>query len=503
MQDAPAASAEPMTTVAEFTLELALDPEAAPRLLRHPALAASRQGRVRTLAEERIWLDTADGALARDGALLEAPKRGPRRLIATLPPADAPWRPGTPPAPFDDADALRRAEAGPAIPIAAFSGRRSTLRLAGDAAPIELTLLVGKLRAVAAEAPAARLLLAGPEGAVLDLAATLAADLPLDLPAAALGEAGRALARGETPRPRRAGPPALGGAATVETALEAAIGHLVEVMLQQAPLCRLDAGPTGVHQLRVALRRLRSVLQVFRPAARCPAVAAFDDGLKALAKRLGPARDFDVFTAGLGATLTAALPEDKRIAGLARAAEARRVAAYAGLRLALDGGEFRRLTLDGVALLVRRPWRDAAVGLDAQLAALAEPLDTFGSRLLDKRWHKLREGGEDIRERSDEALHALRLEAKRLRYGAELFAPLWAGKAARRFLRRLAALQEALGVANDVAVARGLVAGLHGVPAWAVGAAEGFAMARAVGVRKRALAAWAEIETAKPFWPTP
>jgi len=497
------AALEPVTAAPEFVLELALDPEVAPRLLRHPALGPGRQGRVRTQAEESIWLDTASGALARDGLLLEAPRRGPRRLVTTLPPADAPWQPGTPAVTVDDADALRRAEAEPIIPIAAFSGRRSTVRLAGDPAPIEVTVLTGKLRAVAAEAPTARLFLAGPADAVLELAATLARDLPLELPTAALGEAGRALARGEAPRLRRAGPPALGDAATVEAALEVAVGHLVEVMVQQAPLCRLDAGPTGVHQLRVALRRLRSVLQVFRPAARCPAVAAFDEGLKTLAKRLGPARDFDVFTAGLGAALTAALPEDKRIAALARAAEARRVAAYTALRQALDGAEFRRLTLDGVALLVRRPWRDAAAGLEAQQDALAEPLDAFGSRLLDKRWHKLREGGEDIRERSDEALHALRLEAKRLRYGAELFAPLWAGKASRRFLRRLAGLQEALGVANDVAVARALVAGLNGVPAWAVGAAEGFAIARTVGVRKKALAAWSEIETAKPFWPAP
>ena len=75
--------------------------------------------------------------------------------------------------------------------------------------------------------------------------------------------------------------------------------------------------------------------------------------------------------------------------------------------------------------------------------------------LLDKRWRKLREGGEGIGDHSFEALHELRLEAKRLRYAAELFAPLWGGKAARRFLKRLAALQEALGTVNDAAVARG------------------------------------------------
>ena len=53
--------------------------------------------------------------------------------------------------------------------------------------------------------------------------------------------------------------------------------------------------------MRVGLRRLRSVLKVFRPAAGCPALQEFDAGLKALADRLGPARDWDVFLGGLGA----------------------------------------------------------------------------------------------------------------------------------------------------------------------------------------------------------
>jgi CHAD domain-containing protein len=286
----------------------------------------------------------------------------------------------------------------------------------------------------------------------------------------------------------------------LEEALLRAVGHLLDVMLHQAPACRLEAGPEGVHQLRVALRRLRSVLKAFRPAARGAALEALDDELKALARRLGPARDWDVFLGGLAAEAAAALGgEDRRLAALRRAAEAKRDAAYGALRRELDGPNFRRLALDGVSLLLRRPWRGEPDAADA--AVLDAPPEEFGAALLDKRWRKLRQGGDGIAGHSFEALHELRLEAKRLRYAAELFAPLWGGNAARRFLKRLSALQEALGTVNDAAVARGLLAALDGgAPAWAAGAVEGFAVARVGPARESALSCWEDVAAAKAFW---
>jgi CHAD domain-containing protein len=246
------------------------------------------------------------------------------------------------------------------------------------------------------------------------------------------------------------------------------------------------------------------VLKVLGPAVRCPELDEFDAGLKRLAERLGPARDWDVFLGGMGAAVAAALPGDRRIAALLKAAEARRQAAYAALRQVLDGAGFRLLVLDGLTLLLQRPWH--ALGQAAADARPRLPPDTplgdFAAQLLARRWRKLAAKGEDIAEHGAAALHELRLEAKRLRYAAELFAPLWPGKPARRFQKRLAALQEALGLANDASVARGLVASLGGsVPAWSVGAVEGYATARAAPARKHALAAWEDLRLATVFWP--
>jgi CHAD domain-containing protein len=234
-----------------------------------------------------------------------------------------------------------------------------------------------------------------------------------------------------------------------------------------------------------------------------------------------------VFLGGLGAALAAALPEEPRLAELLRAAGSRRAEAYAALRRALDGPEFRTLACDAIALALR--FLPAAPGAQ-DAAPLAprrdeappprEPLDRFAAAALDRRWRKLCARGEAMSASlEDEALHALRLEAKRMRYAAEIFAPLWPGKASRRFVRRLAALQEALGLANDAAQARRLVAGLESRAAarrgagqggsaqrhaerhaWAIGLVEGFALARARRVRKRALRAWEALLRCAPFW---
>ncbi len=49
--------------------------------------------------------------------------------------------------------------------------------------------------------------------------------------------------------------------------------------------------------------------------------------------------------------------------------------------------------------------------------------------------------------------HRTRIVAKNLRYGAEFFQSLYSSRSARRYLRRLTALQNKLGALNDVAFA--------------------------------------------------
>lgn len=490
-------------------LDLALPPEAAAKLWRHPALAA--RGRPRATAEAWDWLDSAGGTLAKAGLALRAGARGGRRLCPLRLPEEEAARPGAAPSgsamagpplpgtPLPEgtvlpADAVP-AEAGEAalLPVAQYAGR--VAQSPPDAAGVALRWRTGTLRAGERQQAVAFLTLEGPQEAVLALAAALPG-----LPAAAgLDELALALARGTPPRPRRKGAPDLGGATTPDDALALAIAHLTTVLLVQAPLARPEAGPEAVHQLRVAARRLRSCLKAFRPMRDGPALRALDAGLRDLARGLGEAREWDVFLGGLGAELATVLGPDRRWAQLLRAAGQRRLEAYARLRATLEGPAFHTLAWQAVRLAAMREW-GAPDG-----AAAEAPLRAQAAGLLARRRRKLLKGGREIESLDDHALHELRLEAKRLRYVAELFAPLWPGKPARRFLRRIGALQEALGLSNDTVAARALVASLQGgkgtgAPGWAIGLAEGWALSAGRDTRPAALRAWRRFLRAEPFW---
>jgi triphosphatase len=264
-----------------------------------------------------------------------------------------------------------------------------------------------------------------------------------------------------------------------------------------------------VHQMRVALRRLRSAIKLFGRAVGGPELDAVNAELSVLARALGPARDWDVFAAGTGRAVGASFPEDRAVERLLVAAERQRQAAYATLRRYLEGPAFRLLGLRLASLAALRPWEHAAPAAPADDAAAkraelrATPLSAFAAHALDQRLVRMLEPGDDIAALPVEALHAVRIQGKRLRYAAEFFAPLFPRKETRRFLRRVAALQERLGHLNDGVVAEGLMAQLGGSGAeraMAVGIVRGFVAAGLGRARAKCERSWRKVRRLEPFW---
>lgn len=484
--------------MAEAVLELALAPEATRALLRDAAVAARGRGKAVTLS----FHCSADGALGEAGLAVvveQRPRGAIQRLVRSLPEGSEAWSPGAPmpvlaetrlTAAHPDLAALAEAHGlGEALlpqGLAAFSGRRVE---AITPSGVRLALLAGSLRAVSAEQAVARVTLAGEAGAVFALAATLAARHPLAVPATSLAEEARGLARGVAPRPLRLGAPAIPRGATAGEAFAAIVSHLALAMLANAPAAHAGETPEGTHQTRVALRRLRSALSLFKEIAGAEGAPA-SAGLKALAACLAPARDWDVFIGGRLAEILRAFPEDGRVAALGAAARARREAAYVALRAALDAPGFRLLGLSLAALAAAPPEAE-------------EPAARFAVRALNRRLKRVLRHGEDLSPLPVAELHRLRIEAKRLRYAGEMFAPLFGRKKARRFLSALAAVQEELGHLNDIAVAAGLLAEIAAPGedgAFAAGLAEGWIAAKADGAREAALAAWDRFLGREMFW---
>ena len=203
------------------------------------------------------------------------------------------------------------------------------------------------------------------------------------------------------------------------------------------PLVVEQRMPEALHQCRVAMRRLRSALTLFRTAVADADFARLREELRWFTRQLGDARNLDVF-------LARELRASERGAIVAR-----REAAYDRVVAAMDSQPVRMLMLDAWSKL--GDWRRHE---DAQ-----RPLEPYVSQRIDRLWRRVAHA-RDLKDMDDDQRHRLRVEVKKLRYALEFMAALYTreGDRRRRFARAIEALQEALGDLNDVVVARTLVA---------------------------------------------
>ena len=476
--------------------ELTADAAAAADLGRLKALAANRDGRPRSRSVKIVWHDSPEHRLLADGLALSE-QRGMWRLERMVPGQDT-WLPAQP-APVVAEPPDLTTLPSPLAPLAAFEGRRTSSVHRFGGASVTLTVQRGMLRAVTAEQPVARILLSGEEAAVHMAARLIAEAIFVAVPLASLAAEAIALATGRAPAARHRGAPVLPDTVTgVPEALAHIIGHLTDVMLSYGP--RVDgldgAGTEAVHQMRVAVRRARSAMSIFRPVVEADALDAVDSSLKALGGQLGPSRDWDVFAEETIPALREALAGDQRLERLASAAFRRRRAHRAALDAYLAGADFRKLGIELAWFAAAQSWR-------VTTAATPLTLTAFGAAVLRHRWKKLLGAGKRLEELDMPGLHAVRLRAKRARYAAEMFATVFPGKAAHRFIRRLSSLQQRLGVLNDGAVATDLLeelGGASGRHAYGAGVVAGFMAARARKIRPRVILAFDKFSRQPTYW---
>jgi CHAD domain-containing protein len=204
---------------------------------------------------------------------------------------------------------------------------------------------------------------------------------------------------------------------------------------------RLGTDAESLHQMRVACRRLRALLREARSMLEPEWVQALRAELEWLGDELGAVRDLDVLRQRLSDDVATLDPADARGgARLVHGIEAERDRVRdGGLLPALRSPRYLALlgALDDAA---RQP---PIVDADVSLVSIAR--DAF--KRLDR---AVRELGE---EPANEAVHAVRIMAKRARYAAELAAPV-SGKPAERFIERAKDFQDLLGEFQDGVVAQ-------------------------------------------------
>ena len=467
------------------------------------ALSTCRDGRPRTQALKIVWHDNPEHVLLADGNTL-AEQRGVQRLERVYP-GTATWLPAQPVPGVAEAPDIVSLPA-PMAPLAAFEGRQTASVHQFDGQAVTVTVAKGILRSVTAERPAARVWLSGEEQAVRSVARLIADSVAVGVPLTSLAAEGIALATGRAVAARHSGAPVLPpGTIDVSDALMHILGHLIDVVLVNAPLAvgRDGDAVEAVHQMRVAVRRARSAVSIFRGGLPEAALDAVSDGLKDLGSRLGPTRDWDVFAEETLPAIQQALPDDERLQRLIAAAARRRREHQKELAAYLNSPAFRLLGVEMAWFAAARFWHAAPEPMAEDAATDPVTLPRFAGQVLQQRWKKLVSLGKRIDDLPVPELHGVRLRAKRARYAAEMFSTLHQAKASHRFIRRLSALQERLGVLNDGAVASHLLAELGGPAgrhAYAVGVVSGFLAARAEKMRPRIVRAFERFRRQPAYW---
>jgi CHAD domain-containing protein len=248
----------------------------------------------------------------------------------------------------------------------------------------------------------------------------------------------------------------------VEQLLHDRLASQLHELLLRDPLARENL-PEGVHTMRVAVRRLRSVLATGRPFFDRSISEPLRDELSWLSDALGEARDAEMQRERLEEAIDALVEERRDLDWEPRLVRpellgplaVRQEVAVAALRDVLAGDRYARL-LDRLREVVADPpWTAKA---DKRIRGAYRRRLAHELRRLEQRMESAEGEGLGPEERNT-ALHEARKAVKRARYAAEPLRPVY-GAPAQRLVRRLKKLQSRLGEHQDTVVTREYLHGL-------------------------------------------
>ena len=432
----------------------------------------------RVSTQERLtstYYDTPDAALKQRGLTLRVRDQG-GHFLQTVKEGD-----------LASGDLLSRGEWEDAVaedrpdPGAAQSGRRLPEGAAGDLRPFFVTEVTrtifaieplpgtaieaaadeGEIRAIANDRaePISEVELElknGDAAALYDLAAQLLEVAPLRIETRSKSERGYRLAEcGDAAPPAvHAEPVILDPDLTVEAALQKIGRSCLAPLLRNEPAV-LSAQPEGVHQMRVAVRRLRSAISSLKKILPQEDVQWVTEELRSLGGTLGPARNLDVFAAELVPAARAGLPDEPGWDDLAATLDRLRAAAHKQIREAILSRGYTAGMLRLLRWFEASGWRRHSASGEPD--TMASPISAIAPDVLDRRQRKVRQRGKEFGSLMPPERHKLRIAVKKLRYTVELFGSLFDRDGLERFVGRLKRLQGDLGYANDVRVAHEFV----------------------------------------------
>jgi CHAD domain-containing protein len=241
----------------------------------------------------------------------------------------------------------------------------------------------------------------------------------------------------------------------------------------------------GLHQLRVALRRLRVALDIYADASGDPALAALKARARRFSRDIAPARDLDVLVGDMLAPMARQVGV-RAVAELQTRAEPLRQRAWDAAAETAGGAAFTAFLEDIAALALAEPRRHGGM-----------KVKKLARRTMEKCWSKAIRRARRFRQLEPHQRHRLRIALKRLRYSAESFASLYREKDVAPYIAHLKILQNGLGDLNDAAGLMALGERFDGPAAARIAV---FQHARAARLHRQMHRVWKDFKKLKPFW---
>ena len=496
-------------------VRLSISPDTAKKLLKTKGLKLRRKGGAAHHHLTSVYFDTPRHVLRKSGISLRLRDDGthrvqaveaeldskPRELVADID-GDRPELSDIPDP--DLARQLKRRRCADRLQsVFVTEVDRTTVRLKARGTEVKLAVDQGVIRVDknghSREEPiceAELQLLSGDPARMMEVALEVCETFDATLTHRSKTERGYALARPSLrPRPRKATLVALTSDLTVgesfRIVVDSALEHLFD---NRVPVLR--GKPGGVHQSRVAMRRLRAALRAFKGVLPYDKRKAFNSELRWFQQRLAPARDWHVFLdETLPLVAKANRNADDHIERLRRVArEERRRATHEAIEY-LESRRYARL------ILKFQTW---LADLEHEIPARAfnRPLLPFAKSVLKKTQRDLIRETRPLVRLPGEDVHTLRKTGKKARYATEFFSPLWKGDDVKPYLKLMARLQDKLGSSNDAVVARQILWSIRPgrLEPETIRLVQDWSDERIHDCIKSAQPHWRRLRRAKPFW---
>ncbi|MGA9665052.1 MAG: CHAD domain-containing protein [Gallionella sp.] len=333
---------------------------------------------------------------------------------------------------------------------------RSSRMLDFQGAQIELCIDQGEVRTELRSMPICELeleLKSGEPRLLFELALAILEIVPFELESVSKAEQGYRQISGYTEQPVKGVAPEIAAADTLAEVLKTLIWSCLQHFQDNLHGAMASEDEEYLHQMRIALRRLRVVLRIAEKVCADQRLAGLFKDVSELCIALGRTREWDVLIAQTVQPMCARMAAHPGLQALLAAAERQRATCYAALRSEAQARERQRLLLRFAIWMYGDYWRKPAW---RQTETMPHARD-FAARRLRKLAKRFALSGQQLSTADAARLHQLRIIAKKLRYTAEFFAALFDRKKAGSYLAALSAVQDVLGQINDIAVAHRLL----------------------------------------------